>query len=186
MRPSPNTQPGLDAYTETCIRCAIHRLVTAYGVPSDEQDDFAQQLRLLVIEALADYDAARAQRNTFIAACVERRAWNLLRARRRQHGDQHRVVSLDVRSETDEARTLADCRPDAQPETWALRTDVAMVLDRLPPRLRAVCALIPTHAPFAIAQELGLTKHAVYRDVELIRAAFVEAGLAPMASPVGN
>jgi len=33
MHPAPTTQPGLDVYAETAIRCAVHRLTTAHGIP---------------------------------------------------------------------------------------------------------------------------------------------------------
>lgn len=186
MHPAPTTQPGLDAYAETAIRCAVHRLITAHGIPAEERDDLAQQLRVMVIEALATYDPGRAQVTTFIATCVERRAWNLLRARLSQRCDRQRVVRLDAPDETASLQALPDPQGEAAVAACDLQADIAIVVGRLPPRLQAICARLPTHSPFAIAQDLGLTKHAVYRDVALIREAFVAAGLAPALESIGN
>lgn len=186
MLPSPTTQPGLDAYAEATIRCAVHRLTTAHGIPVEEREDLTQQLRVTVIEALVTYNPDRAQVTTFIATCVERRSWNLLRARLSQRCDRQRLVRVDTTDEAAALRALPDPQSETAEAACDLRSDVAAVVRRLSPHLQAICALLPTHAPFAIAQELGMTKHAVYRDVELIRSAFTEAGLAPMADSSGN
>ena len=184
MSQNATTQNGLDGYAETTVQCAVSRLITKFGFPEQDREDLEQDLRLLLLTALKDYDPTRAKRSTFIKDCVENRVFNLLRDRRRIRRDPRRVCRLgdeddgDSNSNEVSASSLTDRQAGLEQGRSDLRMDLAAVIAALPQRQREICALLPNLTLNSIAQQLGIHRQTVHRDLKLIRAAFAEAGLA--------
>lgn len=190
MSQNPTPQTGLDGYAETTIQCAVSRLINKFGFPDQDREDLEQDLRVILLEALTDYDPSRAKRSTYIKDCIENRVFNLLRDRRRQRRDPRRLNRIgddaEAGGDTVAVSSLVDARSGAEQERSGLRIDIAAVISALPQRQQEICALLGEHSPYAISQMLGRSKREVYREVEAIRAAFAAAGLEPAVAAPGK
>lgn len=187
---APATPATLTPEDLTTISCAANRLVGHFGYAEQDREDVEHDLTVDLLERLKDYNPAKAKRSTFAKDCVEHQISNMIRARGRQCRDPSRVMRINDGVDTSFRSVSPDCLDDDKAEgeqqQTDLRMDVATVLARLPQAQRDICALLPDHAPWAISQKLGLTKHEVYSAVEAIRAAFTKAGLGEGFQSVGK
>lgn len=176
----PAPQSGLDQYAEATIYHKVDHLIGRFGFTENDRDDLKQELALHLIRHLDEFDPARAQRTTFIARCIEHRLADIIRHRNRARRDARRACRFSA-DDGNEAQfstaSLADTASERERECADIRIDVSGVIATLPARLVTICALLPTHSPFAISQKLGVSKRSVYRDRDAIRAAFTAAGL---------
>ncbi len=179
--PSLTTPSPLDAYVETTIRHKVDSLIGRYGFTEDDRDDLEQDLALHLLQHLDEFDPGRAQRTTFVSRCIEHRLTDLIRHRHRARRDSSKACRFGATSAGDadviDANSIDDTTADRERQRTDLRLDLSAVIASLSPMQTRICALLPTHAPFAIARELGLSKRAVYSAVAALRETFIAAGL---------
>ncbi len=168
-------------YARTTIHYAVDRLVGHNNFTESDRDDLEQDLALDLIERLPDFDPARAKRSTFIMRCVEHRIANLIRDRHRARRDPRRACRIGDDGVEDKRTvsisSVTDGHAASERERTDLRIDLAATVAALPTHLQSICSLLPDHSPYAISRRLGMSKRAIYRDVNTIRAAFTSAGL---------
>ena len=128
-----------------------------------DREDLEQDALAAVLAALDRYDESRASLRTF----VERVASN--------------GVASTLRRVRAARRTSVDYWPAAEPPRLSLiielRLDMNRVLRTLERTDRAVARLLEEYRPAEIARALGISRAAVYRSIDRIREAFIEAGL---------
>lgn len=169
-----------DPTTTALIERKIRSLVGTWGITPTDAEDIRQELYLDLLERLPRHDPAKAPITLFVAACVHRKIYNVLRARRtRFHGPERPCVTGE-----DEASSGAAQMADAAERTARrqhgledLRLDLGAALAALPEHLRLVAAQLMSSSPRKAAAELGLPHDRVYRYVAEIRAVFAQHGL---------
>jgi RNA polymerase sigma factor (sigma-70 family) len=128
-----------------------------------DRDDLVQDAVAAVLAALGRYDEERASLRTF----VEKIVFN--------------GIASTLRRARAEKRTSVDLRPFSDSPDLSsmveLRLDLNRVLRTLERRDRQVARLLEEYSPAEIARALRTSRAAVYRSIDRIRAAFVEAGL---------
>ncbi len=186
------TPSVLNRYTRTLIRVKARQLVRKYGFRRGDEEDLRQELTVRLLKRARRYNPARASLHTFADRVAASLAATLMRERRRQKSAAHRAAaSLELRRDGGhEGRTTL--REALAPEDLGRRTGAAPVdrlatVDRddalqiavatLPPHLQAVCAGLTRASKVDVAQELGLSRHQIYKAVTAIRAHFRAAGL---------
>ncbi|MFN0168664.1 MAG: sigma-70 family RNA polymerase sigma factor [Bryobacteraceae bacterium] len=146
------------------------RLTKLLRLCPDDQFDLQQDAAFRVWQSLRFFDATRAGPATFIELVVGRTMSSTARrllAAKRQPADQP---------------TPLKCF-SATPEAIHLRLDVGRVLARLPARQRLVARLLVDLAPSEVARATGVSRATIYREIALLRVAFVVAGLGSTPSP---
>jgi RNA polymerase sigma factor (sigma-70 family) len=127
-----------------------------------DRDDLVQDAVTAVLAALDRYDEPRASLRTF----VERVAAN--------------GIASTLRRARAAKRTSVDYWPALEPPGLPLmvelRLDMHRVLRTLERRDRRVARVLEEYRPSEIARILAIPRSAVYRSIERIREAFVEAG----------
>jgi len=171
---------GIDDYAADLIRIKARELVKTAGLPQSEREDVEQELVLDLLGRLSRFDPNRASLRTFVARVVEHGVASLIERRSAQKRDGRRVeCSLDELvddgegSRVQRAATIEAHAPDVRD----LALDLAEVLEGLPPKLRALCEMLPDHTPAQMAEKLGITRRTVSRWVSGLRERFTEAGL---------
>jgi len=128
-----------------------------------DREDLEQDALAAVLVALDRYDKSRASLRTFIERVVSN------------------GISSSLRRARTEKRTNADYWPFVESPQLsmivALRLDLNRVLGTLGRRERRVARLLEESGPSEIARDLGVSRAAVYRIIDRIREAFVDAGL---------
>jgi RNA polymerase sigma factor (sigma-70 family) len=144
-------------------RAATVRASSAPRYDYFDRDDLVQDAVTAVLAALDRYDEPRASLRTF----VERVASN--------------GIATTLRRARAAKRTSVDYWPALEPRGLPLivelRLDMHRVLRTLEHRERTVARLLEEYRPAEIARALGISRTAVYRSIDRIREAFVEAGL---------
>lgn len=143
------------------------RLVGRLGFSAADRDDLEQHLLLKLLERWPRYNPQRGTPQRFITWSLHRCVVDIVRQQLRQRG--RKPHSLDDASVA--LPPVADPTPAV-----ALRLDVAEVLAKLPPSLRAIAESLQTHSVAEISRELGLSRQAVRRAMGRIRAAFEREG----------
>lgn len=128
-----------------------------------DRDDLVQDAVTAVLAALDRYDEPRASLRTF----VERVASS--------------GIATTLRRARAAKRTSVDYRQPAESAGLSLivelRLDMRRALGTLGRSERRVAALLEEYRPAEIARALGVSRASVYRSIDRIREAFIEAGL---------
>lgn len=167
----------LDRFTWGIIRRKARQMVGHAGIKKQDRDDVVQELMLRLLQSLRLFDAAQADRKSFVTAVVERNAAKILRDRRAKKRDGGRIDWLDVLLEAldEEPTDLAiDDRAAGQAD---LAIDVADLLARLPAELRDLAERLKTQTLSQVAREMGVPRSTLQRRVARLRRHFEEAGL---------
>ncbi len=159
----------LSPSTRRIIRIHAKKLIRRRAFSGAEQEDIEQELSLHVLQGMASFDAAKANRDTFISRVVAHRAANLLRDRLRQLRNRFAQISLEDLSEEELARE------DESHEQLA--ADIATVQATLPPQLREMCELLKREGPSDVARRLGVPRSTLDQLIREVREYFAEAGL---------
>jgi DNA-directed RNA polymerase specialized sigma24 family protein len=173
-----------DGFALRLIHRKARRLARCPGFTAADQDDLEQELKLKVWEARDKFDSRRSHRHAFVATVVERAAATLARDRRAIKRGNHLVhlsLSMDALSEhgqesLDAAGDDVACTPSRETEI-DLACDVAELVSQLPCGLREVADLLGNHSKRRIATALGISRRALDRRINALRACFVAAGL---------
>ena len=190
---SSGIQDGrLDDFTLRLIRRKARQISSRLGFTRSDIPDLEQELTLIVLRRMPDFDARRAHYNAFVTTVVERHTATILehraagkRSQCRQGGSinvpvadgEGGTVELSaIISSSDGSRHTGQWRRPAE-DAWNLAHDVAAVIEQMPPQMRRVCELVMRGSKSAAGRELGMSQFAIYEMLERIRVRFEEAGL---------
>jgi RNA polymerase sigma-70 factor (ECF subfamily) len=139
------------------------RVVSVLRDAAVDRDDLRQEVLITVWAALPRFDPGRASLRTFL----ERIAAN-------------RILSFLRRTTAKKRRQPTDYGPIGEPLqlffSVEFHLDLDSVLGKLGSRERRVAELLLENSPVRVARILGISRSAVYRSIERIRAAMSEAG----------
>jgi RNA polymerase sigma factor (sigma-70 family) len=128
-----------------------------------DRQDLEQDALAAVLAAIDRYDESRGSLRTFIERIVSN------------------GISSSLRRARTDKRTNAGYWPFVESPplsvTVELRLDLDRVLSILGRRERKVARLLEGYRPAEIARVLDISRAAVYRSIDRIRASFAEAGL---------
>ena len=151
-------------------------LKTSFGLARNDWDDLRQEMAVDCIRRLPKYDASRGDWKGFVRGVVRNQACAL--ASRQVRRPQ--FLPLEYRPGFDERLTSRTDEPaeDLRP-VWELNLDTERVLFGLPDDLRTVARYLAEMPMAAVLRKTGLTIRQLKRGIRQMRAAFVNAGLAP-------
>ncbi len=162
-------RPELSDYAHRIIRFKAGQLAGKYGFSRDDYEDLCQEMILDLLVRLPKFRSDRSSLKTFIARTVNRKAANLIRARKQEKRDFRReVFSLDDEIDDGEGHLIArgemvredvgDCSSGESSERTNLRLDVSLAIARLPPDLQRLAKLLMTHSITDAAKKLGIPR----------------------------
>jgi RNA polymerase sigma factor (sigma-70 family) len=182
----------LDDFATRLIRRKARELSRKPGFSRSDQPDLEQELSLILLRRLADFDATRAHRNAFATTVVERYAATILEHRsaemrtHRRTGGSLNVPAIDADGRTVELSNIIPSSqqsrrtgqyPRPHEEAFDLAQDTNEMVRRLPPRLRDLCERLKHDSISTVARDLGLSRTEIYRRISRIRQRLEEAGL---------
>lgn len=167
----------LDEYAFKRIRFRADRLTEAFRLTPEDTEDLAQDMALELVKASSRFDPTRSRRHTFVTRTLNRfykyTARQLeSRARSRENCAKPRPVArhrAPVLNDPGKGELSQKGRVD-------LSLDLTQVIDRLPARQREICLLLANHTPSEIANQLGMHRATVHREIAQMRSALVAAG----------
>lgn len=180
-----------DRFTRGIIRRKVRQLTTRAGFSPQDHEDLEQDLLVRVLESQPYFHPARAHRNRFITAVVERHVANILRDRtvgkRDSRGTCSLSVTIEVRGEgaIELAETVSQRelyarlgrRPRSEAELTQLAADVATVMATLPDGLRNLAERLKTQSIAEVARAWGIPRTTLYESIRHLRRRFERAGL---------
>lgn len=140
--PTPSIDPSTLKFARTLVRIKARQITRR--APGD-RDDVEQTLLLEVLLRWPGYDAARGTREAFVEQIVRGKVCKLLRARKR------RRATLPL---TEAALRMPDPRDPIRDA--ALRMDVQVIVERLPPGLREACDQLRRETQSGTARVMGV------------------------------
>jgi len=167
----------LDRFCWGIIRRKARQMIGRAGIKEQDRDDLVQELMLRLLRSLRLFDAAQADRKSFVTAVVERNAAKILRDRRAKKRDGGRVESLDALLENLDEEPTDLAVDDHAAEQADLAIDVADLLTRLPARLRDLAERLRRQTLSQAAREMGVARSTLQRRVVRLRRHFEDAGL---------
>ena len=159
---------GIPEITTRQIDYRVDRFRRAYGLNYDAADDLRQDFLVRVLDAIGDYDEARASPTTFAKSVIE--LFYCLCVRQ-HHKKRPTVCSLDALL-LDERNGYHGPTTDAQDIDGVL--DLRKVLDQLPDDQRELATAWVVRTATEIAETHGVTRGAIYRRFERLQEAVRE------------
>ncbi len=180
------------AFARPMIRRTAARLIGRAGIKRQDREDMEHDIIEDVLRRVRSFDATRANLNTFIRRVVEHRFTTILRdlrAQKRNHGRS--PASLDVQTHDTDGRCVEHAQMVADGATcmrtgrWTstaieqsdLRSDVEIVMKRLPSGLRELWRLLPHNSVSRIARLPGMSRRKARRRVNELRDHLQKLGL---------
>jgi RNA polymerase sigma factor (sigma-70 family) len=177
-----------DSYASRLIQHKALQLCRQSGFRRSDEDDIAQELSLLVLRKLNQFDATRACVNTFVDRVVASGARMLLRkACRRKRRLERNVQSLDAHRPGTEcplrnlveqdahARRRGRMKSDAT-QSFIDRDAIEQALASLPDELRSISERLKASSQNSLAADLGISRRQLRKSIALVRQRFVHAG----------
>lgn len=182
----------LDDFALRLIRRKAKQLSGRTGFSQSDRPDLEQELALVVLRRLPDFDPCRSHYNAFVTTVVERFVATILQHRsaemrtyRRYGGSLNATVTdsdgrpvelvATMCSSQQSLRTGHAERPHE--EASGLIRDVADLLDKLPPQLRELCKRLQEGSVSQVAREMGLSRKTLYRRRVNILRRFEQSGM---------
>jgi len=168
-----------DEYVQQVVRIKSTQLIGKYGFTVSDQPDIEQELMIDLIVGLRQFDPDRAQRNTFIAAIVERSVARVVRHRRQPMRDYRRCRESLDRVVTDDGSTVMDV-VDKGADHCAridLEIDFAEARRMLPANLDELVGGIGEESVAKIGRRTGLTREAIRHAVRRVRKQLADQGM---------
>lgn len=154
------------------IAAKARRLVGQYGLRPQDRPDIEQELAARVTDRLAAFRPDRGTLETFVAMVIEQAAANLRRERRAGKRTPPRGTPPPAPAED-----VPDPRAKDDARRRDLAHDVAAILERLPPELRAVADALMDTTMSELSRRSGIPRTTLYGRQNDLRAAFDRAGL---------
>jgi len=183
---------GIDKYAIGIIKYKARRLVGRKGFIQPDREDLNQEMILDLLRRLPKYDPNRAKRSTFIGCVVDHKIATLIEAREAGMRDYRLCrCSLNdlIKEEDDDSdeqketidqenylRVTGRYSPTAI-ESLDVSIDLGKEIEKLPPKLRALCKRLCFETVTEISHDTGTPRGTIYDSLKKIRTAFEAAGL---------
>lgn len=168
----------LDAYLEQRITTVITRLVRSGSVPSSDREDWAQDLRLAILESRAGFDPVQASWHTYANGVIHRTVRHKVREMTAACRDRRSCVGLDQATTTaGDPFDVPDRRPEEAEQRAELAEAMQVALAEVSADARAVAGALMEHGPAAAITALGWPRSRFYRAKDEITRALRRADL---------
>lgn len=175
--PTLPSQPALTRLERYLVHQQALWVLDRAGLLRQECQNVEQELVSRYYARRKSFDSARGDHTAFFRVVLRRLGANCIReskARKRRRQDEYAFDDLDVSSNCD--RRLRIVRRSAQ-EQAELTHDVAAVVAKLPPGLRALAHRLKEQSLMDASHELGIAHSTLSGWVRAIRKQFEDAGL---------
>jgi RNA polymerase sigma-70 factor (ECF subfamily) len=164
----------------TVVRIKSAQLVGKYGFTVCDQPDIEQELLVDLIVGLRRFDPARAKRETFITAIVQRSVARVIRHRRQPMRDYRRCLESLDRVVADDGVTVLEVvdRGADDRERIDLRIDLAHAWSTLPAQLGDLVRGIGEESVADIERRTGRTREVIRHAVRRVRKRLADQGMA--------
>ncbi len=168
---------ALDQYVEDLIGSTISRLIGQRQIQHQDRDDWSQDLRMHLLDAVASHDPAKASWHTYASRIISRHVLKMLRIRT---DHRRRNVSLQKiqRFGRDEDSEWDVPAPDPS-ERENHHNRVQRILVTLPDDAGSVATVLMERGSRNARSTLGWGKDRYYTAYHQLRTALSNAGLAP-------
>ena len=169
----------IDDYALERIAFRIRRLNIKFDLSEDEQEDYRQDMVVELLSAFERFDPRKAKRETFVNRVLGKfvkYATRIRCTRRRRACDSpicFEDIVLGYQPVVNDPRAG---QPDEQSRR-ELHLDMGAVLTRMPERLRRVCRLLMEFSAAEAAEQLGICRQSIYRNIAEIRTYLTATGL---------
>ena len=161
-------QRQLDPFVIQQAEIRASRMVGNYGFTRDDWGDIRQDLLLEYCRRRRQFNPARGDHRGFTCGILQNRA-AILAARR------SRTESFEQSGPEADWNRSASC----DSTNVDLRLDIQKIVSRLPIRLRILARQLSEMDLAEVRRQAGRSRSRVHQCVAEIRAAFIDAGLAP-------
>ena len=169
----------IDDYALERIDFRVRRMAGQFDLSEDEQEDYRHDMVVELLGAFDRFDPGKAKRETFVNRVLDKFVKYAIRTR-----CTHR------RRVCDSPISFDDIAPGYQPVVndsragqldeqgqRELRLDMKTAVARMPERLQRVCRLLMEFDPAEAAEQLGICRQSIYRNIAEIRQYLDAAGL---------
>jgi RNA polymerase sigma-70 factor, ECF subfamily len=176
---APDTQDILCRHARQRIRRKARQLIGKAGLKPADREDLEQELALRLWRGLKDFDPSLGHSAAFVTTVLDRAANSILRLRnsiKRGSRHAHQVLLPPTIEEDDpdggECSTEIGVSEVSHEATVDLVHDVAIVLSRLSPALRALAEDLKHRGITEIVASSGVARSTIYARIARLRAAF--------------
>lgn len=183
--------PSDDRYLRGIIRRKVRQLIGRAGFTRQDREDLEQEIFARVLQGLRKFDPAKAHRNKFVTAIVERYVANVLRNKRAEKRDHRRITSLNVTitlagdAKVELSQTISVRERDAQRRRESrddcalsdLRADIGAFIAALPDDLRELAEGLMANSISEIARETGIPRTTLHDKLRRLRQRFESTDL---------
>lgn len=175
------TEPSIiDDYALARINYRVRQLALLFDLPADRQDDIRQDMVIELFRAFSRFDPVIAKWETFVCRVLDR----LVKYISRTEGTRRRRTCTNPAGFDDIRKGFVgpvtnDPRKGelSEQDRRELRADVTLIISRMPQRLQRVCRALMTFGATDAAEQLGICRQSIYRNIAEIREHFVRAGV---------
>ena len=161
------------------IRRKARQLIGKAGLRPGDREDLEEELSLRLWRGLRDFNPALGHWSAFVGTVLERAANSILRLRNSEKRYSRHVCQLvttpvieDEEGDSSEGTAEIAIAGDSHEATVDLAHDVALVIDTLPPPLRALAEDLKHRGISEIVARNGVARSTIYTRVAQLRAAF--------------
>jgi RNA polymerase sigma-70 factor, ECF subfamily len=170
----------LDPIVAALVRDMARRLTGRARLNDEDIEDLAQDCRAELIRKLRAFDPTKSAFEAFVVGVLRHFLANRIRDRFAAKRNPCRVRALDALTGVVDSLSPGIDRPSrirSEREGTDLRLDVDALLDRLPPRLRALAERLKIQSVAEIARETGVPRTTVQSRIRSIRMRFASTRL---------
>jgi hypothetical protein len=160
--------PEVDPFVIQQAEIRASRMVGNYGFTRDDWGDIRQDLLLEYVRRRSRFNPERGDHRGFTCGILQNRAAKLAARRRKTESFEQSGPEADW-------SRLASC----DKANLDLRLDVQAIVSRLPIHLRILARQLSDMDLADVRRQAGRSRSRVHQWIGEIRAAFIDAGLAP-------
>jgi len=180
--PTTTADPGVvDDYTLARIEYRVRQLAIQFNLPDDRKDDIRQEMVIELIRAFRRFDPVIAEWETFVCRVLDRFVKYIYRTEctRRRRTCANPVSFSDAKGRGDFNPVVNDPRKGelSEQDRREIRADLALAISRMPQRLQRICRALMTFGAADAAEQLGICRQSIYRNIAEIREHFARAGV---------
>jgi len=169
----------IDDYALARIDYRVRQLGILFDLPEHRKDDIRQDMVIELIRAFRRFDPVIAKWETFVCRVLDRFVKYISRTEgtRRRRACTNPVGFDDVRKGFSPVANDPRKGELSEQGRRELRADVALIISRMPERLQRICRALMTFGATDAAEQLGICRQSIYRNIAEIREHFVRAGV---------
>ncbi len=174
---SSNHSP-IDDYVLAQIQYRGRRFAVLFGLSDDQLDDLKQEMAVAILKAFKKFDEKRSHRKTFTNLVLNWFIRNTVQKEIRQRKRAREVPLVHDDPVNRYSQIINDPRQGELSEIGQLelRMDLAFLMTKLPPDLQRTCQLLQDYSPSEVAENLGVHRGTIYRQINEIRELFTQHG----------